>query len=116
MRHGYDQHMTAFENITAENFDQMVTKSQVPVLVDYWAPWCGPCRMIAPQLERLATMMPDILIGKLNVDEQPGLSAQAGVQGIPTLVVYQGGSEIGRMVGATSAENMQKQIQKIIQS
>ena len=88
---------------TMDTFDAALD-GNVPVVVDLWAPWCGPCRMVAPILERLAAERAGQLkIVKVNVDEQPHVSARYGVQGIPTLLLLDHGREIGRQVGAASA-------------
>ncbi|MEZ5380631.1 MAG: thioredoxin [Microthrixaceae bacterium] len=85
----------------ARGFSEVTASSSLPVVVDLWAPWCGPCRMVAPELERLAAERAGSLrVVKVNVDEAPSVSAQLGVQGIPTLLLFAGGSEVGRQVGA----------------
>ena len=90
-------------------FDRVVERSALPVLVDLWAPWCGPCRSIAPVLEQLAAERAGSLrVAKVNVDEAPGVSARLGVQGIPTKVLYAGGAEIGRQVGALPGHAMRR--------
>ena len=88
-------------HVTEATFAREVEQSSVPVLVDLWAPWCAPCRSIAPTLEAIAREMAGrIRVAKVNVDENPEIAERLGVQGIPTLVVYKGGREIDRMVGA----------------
>ena len=74
-------------NITRNNFQNEIINSDKPVLLDFWAPWCGPCRMVGPILEEIAGERPDIKIGKINVDEQPELASQFRVMSIPTLIV-----------------------------
>lgn len=82
-------------------FDRVVSISSMPVLVDLWAPWCGPCRMVAPALEQLsADMAGELRVVKVNVDEAPEVSARLGVQGIPTMLLYDDGREVARQVGA----------------
>ncbi|CCM62081.1 MULTISPECIES: thioredoxin [Candidatus Microthrix] len=82
-------------------FTQVVKGSSLPVVVDLWAPWCGPCRMVAPELEKLASERAgELRVVKVNVDEAPGVSARLGVQGIPTLLLFHDGNEVGRQVGA----------------
>ena len=84
-----------------QDFSEAALKSTLPVLVDFWAPWCGPCRMVSPALEQIANEQAGKLkLIKVNTDDAPALSQQYGVRGIPTMVVLKGGREVGRMVGA----------------
>ena len=87
-------------NINKNNFRNEVLNSEKPVLLDFWAPWCGPCRMVSPIVDEIAAERGDIKVGKVNVDEQPELAAQFGVMSIPTLVVMKGGKVANQMVGA----------------
>ncbi|MCI8969947.1 MAG: thioredoxin [Oscillibacter sp.] len=87
-------------SIDNTNFSQEVIHSDRPVLLDFWAPWCGPCRMIHPVLEEIARERPDVKVGKINVDEQPELAGRFGVMGIPMLVVLRDGKITGQAVGA----------------
>ena len=96
----------AIIDLTKENFQAEVTKSDKPVLVDFWAVWCGPCQMMAPILHELETEMPDVQIGKVNVDEQMDLARQFRVDSIPTLIIFKNGQEVQRMVGVTSKEEL----------
>ena len=90
--------------ITNANFEAEVLNSDKPVLLDFWASWCGPCRMIAPVIDKLAEERPDVKFGKINVDEEPQLAAQFGVVSIPTLVVMDGGAIVNMAVGARPKE------------
>ena len=96
----------AIIDLTKENFQAEVTKSDKPVLVDFWAVWCGPCQMMAPILHELETEMPDVQIGKVNVDELMDLARQFRVVSIPTLIIFKNGQEVQRMVGVTSKEEL----------
>jgi thioredoxin 2 len=92
---------------TAETFEQEITSS-LPVLVDFWAPWCGPCRMVSPVVERLgAENAGRLKVVKLNVDEAPAIAGRYSVQGIPLLVVIRDGAEVDRLVGAAPAAQLQ---------
>ena len=87
-------------NINNANFQDEVLNSEKPVLLDFWASWCGPCRKIAPLVDEIAVERADIKVGKVNVDEQPQLAAQFGVMSIPTLVVMKDGKVTNKAVGA----------------
>lgn len=88
------------QTITKENFDQVVLQSSKPVLVDFWAEWCGPCRMVSPLVDEIAEERGDIVVGKINVDEQGELAMRFGVMSIPTLLVFKGGEIANKAVGA----------------
>ena len=87
-------------NINKNNLRNEVLDSEKPVLLDFWAPWCGPCRMVSPIVDEIAAERGDIKVGKVNVDEERELAGQFGVMSIPTLVVMKGGKVANQMVGA----------------
>ncbi len=89
----------AVAEITKDNFQTEVLASEKPVLLDFWASWCGPCRMLSPVVEELAEERADIKVGKVNVDEQPELSGQFGIMSIPTLLVFRDGKKVDESVG-----------------
>ena len=87
-------------NINNHNFQSEVINSDKPVLLDFWAPWCGPCRMVVPMVEEVARERPDIKVGKINVDENPELAARFGIMSIPTLVAMENGKIVNQAMGA----------------
>ena len=93
-------------NITKENFAQEVLHSEKPVLLDFWASWCGPCRMLAPILEELSGQHPELKIVKVDVDENRDLALQYGIESIPTLLVFKGGQVADRSVGLVSPQEI----------
>jgi len=91
------------QEITEKNFEEMVVKSAIPVMVDFWAEWCGPCRMLTPIVNELSTeYQGKVLIGKVNVDENPGIATKYGIRNIPTLLFFKNGEIVDKQVGATS--------------
>ncbi len=92
--------MMSIINISTSNFQDEVLRSDRTVLLDFWAPWCGPCRMVGPILEEIARERADVKVGKVNVDEQPELASQFSVMSIPTLVVMKDGKVVNQTVGA----------------
>lgn len=102
--------------INQENFDGCVMQEEKPVLLDFWASWCGPCRMVAPVLDSIADEMAGaLIIGKVNVDEQPELSSRFGVMSIPTMVLMKDGHVVDTMVGAAAKNDIKAMIDKGIE-
>ena len=85
--------------VTQENFEELVLRSDKKVLLDFWATWCGPCRMVAPIVEEIAAEREDIVVGKIDVDEQMPLAAKFGITSIPTLIVMDGGKAVAQAIG-----------------
>jgi len=101
--------------VSDKTFDQEVLKASTPVVVDFWAPWCGPCKMIAPVLEELATEKDgQVKIAKLDIDENPDLAQKFGVMSIPTLLVFKDGQEVNRIVGYRNKTQLVQQIEKTL--
>ena len=97
------------------NFEQEVSKSSTPILVDMWAAWCGPCRVIGPVVEELAgTYTGKMKMSKLNVDDYPHLAAQFRIMNIPTLLLFKGGKEVDRIVGVVPKEELSRRIEKVL--
>ena len=101
--------------ITEDNFEQEVTKSPLPVLVDLWAAWCGPCRLISPVIEGLAgTYQGKVKMSKLNVDDHPQVAGRFNVMNIPTLLLFKGGQEVDRIVGVVPKEELSRRLDAVI--
>jgi thioredoxin 1 len=103
------------QDVTDNNFDSEVLKSSVPVLVDFWAPWCGPCKSIAPVLEEIANEYSGKLrVVKVNVDDNPRTPSNYDVRGIPNLIFFKGGSIVDRIVGAVPKDQLVATITKVL--
>lgn len=101
------------QTFTEGNFDSAVLKASAPVLVDFWAEWCGPCRMIAPAVDALAAELEGkAVVGKLNVDEYPEISTRYGVRSIPTLLVFKNGSVVDSMVGVADKSHLKQMLER----
>jgi thioredoxin 1 len=101
------------KEVTDSSFENEVLQSKKPVLVDFWAEWCGPCRMLAPTIEAIADQYSEsAAVVKLNVDDNPSTSEAYGIRSIPTLIVFSEGKEVERVIGATSKESISRMIEK----
>jgi thioredoxin 1 len=107
--------MSAALDVTDASFKQEVIESDIPVLVDFWAPWCGPCRMVAPVVEEIATQYEGRLkVVKINTDENPKVAGEYGIRSIPTLMVFKGGEKVGIHVGAVPKSTLSKTLEDIL--
>jgi len=102
-------------NVGEQTFDKVVLQSEIPVLVDFWAAWCGPCRMVAPVLDQIAAEHEGkIRIVKVNVDEEPALAAQYRITSIPAMKVFKGGEEVREIIGAMPKQQLEEQLEGIL--
>lgn len=95
---------------TDANFDSEVLQSEAPVLVDFWAPWCGPCQILGPVIEELAESMQGVKVGKLNVDENPNIASRYTVMSIPSIKIFKGGTVVKEFVGVQSKETLEAEL------
>jgi len=100
--------------VSESNFEQEVLKSDKPVVIDFWAPWCSPCKMIAPVFEKLSHEMKNVKFAKINVDDNTNLAQQQGVMGIPCMIVYKNGEEVDRIVGFQDEVSLKKKLTAIL--
>ncbi|HLI05233.1 MAG TPA: thioredoxin [Ktedonobacteraceae bacterium] len=102
-------------HVTDQDFESKILKSDRPVIVDFWAEWCGPCRMVAPTYEKLSDEFASKLaFAKMDVDENPRTPGGLGIQGIPTMIVFNNGKEVGRIVGAYPPPQLKNQIERLL--
>jgi thioredoxin 1 len=107
--------MSAAAQVTDDSFTKEVLESEIPVLVDFWAPWCGPCRMVAPVVDEIAVQYDgQVKVVKLNTDENPGVASQYGIRSIPTLMIFKGGQRVDMVVGAVPKTTLSNTLEKYL--
>lgn len=97
-------------DLTSANFDATVLQSSLPVFIDFWAPWCGPCRTMSPIVEELGSEMHDLVVAKVNVDEAPDLAQRYNILSIPTYIIFKGGNVVEQFSGSTTKEALRERI------
>ena len=103
-------------SVDESNFEQLVLKSKIPVLVDFWAPWCGPCRMVAPLVDELAGEYADsVSFGKVNVDENPKIASRYGIMGIPALILFKDGKPFSNIVGFKPKAELKRSLDTVLE-
>ncbi|MCX7816242.1 MAG: thioredoxin [Syntrophales bacterium] len=101
--------------VTDQSFDREILKADKPALVDFWAPWCGPCRMLAPTIEQIAQEYGDrIIVSKLNVDENPVTTSKYGIRSIPTLILFKDGAPVDGVIGVVPKDKIEAMIKKVL--
>jgi thioredoxin 1 len=107
--------MSVAAQVTDSTFKQEVLESEVPVLVDFWAPWCGPCRMVAPIVDEIAVQYEgQVKVVKVNTDENPSVASQYGIRSIPTLMIFKGGQRVDMVVGAVPKTTLSNTLEKYL--
>ena len=106
--------MSKVLHLNDSDFENEVINSDVPVLVDFWATWCGPCKMIAPSLDELSEEMPNVKFVKIDIDNNSGYAGQLGIMSIPTLLIYKNGKVVGKQVGAMPKDSIKNFIESFI--
>ena len=107
--------MSAALQVTESSFNEEVINSDIPVLVDFWAPWCGPCRMVAPVVDEIALQYAGrVKVVKLNTDENPNIASKYGIRSIPTLMIFKGGQKVDMVVGAVPRTTLSQTLEKYL--
>ena len=106
--------MSEVKTLTDATFDDEVSKSATPMIVDFWAPWCGPCRMVGPVIDQIAEEHADkVTIGKVNVDENPGIAGKYGIMSIPTIILFKDGEPAKKVIGARSKADFEREFELV---